>query len=82
MQVLLSVCELVQTCKIGEKFTAQKDRATGEKEAATELKLGTYAISQNFSHKLLVPVEILHPQLPLSTSHGCAAIQRLLEPAP
>ena len=38
--------------------------------------------SQSFSHKLSVPIEILYPQLPLSTGHGCAAIQRSLEPAP
>ena len=30
--------------------TAQKDKATGKKGAATELELGTYALSQSFSH--------------------------------
>ena len=50
--------------KIVGKSTAQKDRATGEKGSATELKLGTYTLSQSFIHDLFIPVKILCPQLP------------------
>ena len=55
--------------------TAQKDRAIGEIGPVTELGPGTYALSRSFSHASYIPVEILRPQLPFSTSHGCAAIQ-------
>ena len=49
---------------------SSKDRAAGEKGPVTELKLGTYALSRSFSHKLLVPVEILCPWSPFSTGHS------------
>ena len=68
--------------KMVEKSTAQKDRVTGEKGPATELELGTYTLSQSFSHKLLVPVEILRPQSPFCTHYRCAAIQWPLIPVP
>ena len=45
----LSVRELVQTCSDSCE-SPQQDRATGEKGTATELELGTYALSQSFSH--------------------------------
>ena len=36
-------------------------KATGEKGPATELEPGTYILSQNFSHELLVPATNLSP---------------------
>ena len=41
-----------------------------EKRPATELQLGTYTLLRSVSHELLVPVKILCPQSPFSTSHG------------
>ena len=36
-------------------------KTTGEKGPATELEPGTYILSQNFSHELLVPATNLSP---------------------
>ena len=48
--------------KIFEKFTAQKDRATGGKEQRLSPNGLTVELSQSFSHEPSVPVEILCPQ--------------------
>ena len=75
IKVSLSVCELVKTCSDVVKSTAQ-DRATREKGPATELKLGTYTCSiAEQPHESPIPVKILRPQSPCSTSHRCATIQ-------
>ena len=74
--VSLSIRELVQTWDDSWEIHSSKDRVTGEKGPATELELRTYVLSWSFSHELLVPVEILRPQTPFITGHGCAAIQR------
>ena len=65
-------------CHGWKKSTAQGGRQQ-KKGPATDLELGTYALSRTFSHELSVPVKILRPQLPFITGHGCAAIQRSLK---
>ena len=47
----VSVRELVQTCSIiYMELTAQKEKVTREKGPAMAIELGTYALTQSFSH--------------------------------
>ena len=56
---------------------SSKDRATGGKGPATKLELRTYALLRSFSHKLLVPVEILHPRHPILWAVDFSTISNL-----
>ena len=49
---MYAITHRYNTCSITYmELTAQKEKATGEKGQATMLELGTYALTQSFSHE-------------------------------
>ena len=59
--------------------SSERDRVPWEIGPVTELEPGTYTLSWSSVTSQVIPVKILRPQSPLSTSHRCAAIQRPLK---